>query len=101
MRFTLLTKLWLGALVLSAAAFFVFDSWIPLVVLMVLLLGLLTEGMTAWDQDGGAHYRLGEVISGRFPARKRFRDEPAVYDEAVWEREMARLAALRDGDGAR
>ena len=39
------------------------------------------------------HARKAAVVRAGFPARKRFEDKPAEYDEDAWAREKARRAA--------
>jgi len=69
------------------------NSLVLYLLVILSVFALVGGGMSPGVIRGGSdHRRKGEVVRDNFPARKRFEDKPAEYDEAAWAAYKARLA---------
>jgi hypothetical protein len=83
---------WLALIALAAVVGVVTGAAVVWVVLVMLVATFGAAGVSG-DRVGLSVNRKAEIARQAFPARKRFEDAPAEYDEAAWEREKARRAA--------
>jgi uncharacterized protein (DUF58 family) len=95
LKLSRLIVVWLAVTAAVLVAAIVTNAAALYVVFLLSVFFLVGGGMSPGVIRGGSdHRRKGEVIRQNFPARKRFEDKPAEYDEAAWAAYKARLAEL-------